>query len=319
MQVDLLIENGDMIYAPVLVDGLEMEWDRKGAPGKLTFAVMEDDALQMALGNQVRVTVGGENLFFGYLFDIKRDKSRQTTVTVYDQLRYLKNKDTYVYESKTATQIVRMIAEDFLLNVGTLADTGHVIASRVEDNKTLFDIIQNTLDLTLTSTGRLYVLYDDAGTLTLRDVEAMQLPILIDGETGENFEYVASIDEDTYNQIKLVYEDKESGSRKIYMSRDSGTIETWGVLQYYEKLDNEENGQSMADGLLALRNRATRTLTINGACGDPRVRAGSSVMVRMDLRDMTVGNMMMVEHVRHIFNGDDHRMDLELRGDVIGT
>ncbi|MFR8334419.1 MAG: hypothetical protein ACLU9S_20410 [Oscillospiraceae bacterium] len=70
-------------------------------------------------------------------------------ITVYDQLYYLKNKDTYVYSGKTATAVLRMIAEDFQLNVGSLEDTGYVIGSRVEDNHTLFDIIQNALDETL--------------------------------------------------------------------------------------------------------------------------------------------------------------------------
>lgn len=34
----------------------------------------------------------------------------------------------------------RMIAEDFKLNIGDIESTGHTIASRVEDNQTLFDI-----------------------------------------------------------------------------------------------------------------------------------------------------------------------------------
>ena len=53
---------------------------------------------------------------------------------------YLNNKDTYVYENKTASQFIQMIAADFSLNTGTLEDTGFVIASRVEDNTSLFDI-----------------------------------------------------------------------------------------------------------------------------------------------------------------------------------
>ena len=42
-----------------------------------------------------------------------------------------------------------MIAEDFGLSVGALEDTEYVIASRTEDNATLFDIAQNALDETL--------------------------------------------------------------------------------------------------------------------------------------------------------------------------
>ena len=93
-------------------------------------------------------------------------KSDVIQITVYDQLYYLKNKDTYVYTNKTAADVIRMIAEDFQLNVGDLEDTGYTIGSRVEDNQTLFDIIQTALDETLKATSQMYVLYDDVGKLT---------------------------------------------------------------------------------------------------------------------------------------------------------
>ena len=76
--------------------------------------------------------VDGDNVFFGFVFKQNRSKDQIITVTAYDQLRYLKNKDTKVYEGKTAAQFVKMIADDFALNVGTLEDTGFVIESRVE-------------------------------------------------------------------------------------------------------------------------------------------------------------------------------------------
>ncbi len=91
--------------------------------------------------------VDGKNVFFGFVFTKKRDKDRIITVNAYDQLRYLNNKDTCVYEDKTASQFVKMIAADFSLNLGTIQDTGFVIASRVEDNTSLFDMIENALDL----------------------------------------------------------------------------------------------------------------------------------------------------------------------------
>ena len=76
--------------------------------------------------------------------------------SAYDQLRYLKNKDTYVYENKTATEVVQMIAADFNLSVGAMDDTGFKIESRSEPDKTLFDIILTALGLTTISTGQMY-------------------------------------------------------------------------------------------------------------------------------------------------------------------
>ena len=58
--------------------------------------------------------------------------------------------------TKRADEVVKMIADDFLLKTGTLENTGYRI-SRTEDNETLFDIIQNALDITVMNTKELYV------------------------------------------------------------------------------------------------------------------------------------------------------------------
>ena len=42
----------------------------------------------------------------------------------------------------------------------------------------------------------------------------------------------------------------------------------WGILQYFDTLQDGENGQAKADALLKLYNKATKTLTIKDACGD---------------------------------------------------
>lgn len=229
-------------------------------------------------------------------------------------MRYLKNKDTYVYTNKRADEIVSMIANDFLLNVGHLENTGYVIPSRVEDNKTLFDIIQNSLDLTLQNTKEMYVLYDNFGKISLSGIERLKLGLVIDEETGSNFDYESSIDSDTYNKIKLAYDNKNTGKREIYISQDSNNINEWGVLQYFEKIDENTNGQYKADTLLQLYNEKRRSFTVKNALGDIRIRGGSSVIVNLDLGDIKVQNFMLVEKVKHTFKDNEHFMDLTLRG-----
>lgn len=127
-----------------------------------------------------------------------------------------------------------MIAEDFQLNVGDLEDTGYTIGSRVEDNQTLFDIIQTALDETLKATSQMYVLYDDVGKLTLKNIGSMKLGLLIDEDTAGDFDYKSSITSQTYDKIKLSYENKDTGKREIFVAQDSSNINQWGVLQYYE-------------------------------------------------------------------------------------
>lgn len=314
MTGELLIKNGDKLYSPAVLDGVKWSSERCGSPSKLTFKVVKDDVLNIQEGNIVKFRWDGNNVFYGYIFSKKRDKENIISVTCYDQLRYLKNKDTYVYTNKTASEVLQLIAEDFKLKTGTVDDTGYKIPSRVEDNQTLFDIIQTALDLTMENKKELYVLYDDFGQIALRKMDNMRVNILIDEETAENISYTSSIDESTYNKIKLVFNNEETGKRDFYVVQDSNNIDRWGVLQYYDKLQKGENGKAKADALIQLYNKKTRKLDIKNAFGDCRVRAGSLVGIRLNLGDMILDNWMLVESCKHVFKLDEHFMDITVRG-----
>ena len=312
--VELLIQHGNKVFIPAVQEGITWTTERKGSPGQLQFKVVSDDMLQIGEGDAVRLKVNGSNIFYGFIFKLKRDKEQIITVTAYDQLRYLKNKDTYVYEGKKASELIKMIATDFNLQTGSIEDTGYKIPSRTEKDKTLFDIIQNALDLTLENQKYMYVMYDDFGKITLKGLDNMRLNVLIDEETGENFDYTSSIDDQTYNKVKLIYDNEETGQREVYIAQDSKNINSWGVLQYHGTLKEGENGKAKADALLSLYNSKTRNLSIKNAFGDVRVRAGSMVVVMLDLGDVKVQNLMLVEKCKHEFKESEHWMTLNLRG-----
>ncbi len=212
-----------------------------------------------------------------------------------------------------------MLAADFKLQTGEIEDTGFVIASRIEENTSLFDMVENALDLTLKNRGEMYVLYDDFGKLALKNISSMKVGkagayLLMDEETGENFEYASEIDSNTYNKVKLTYDNEKTGKREVYIAQDGGHINQWGVLQYYGTLQEGEDGQAKADALLKLYNSRTRNLKITCAVGDVRVRAGSMIAVKLNLDGVEVKNFMLVEKARHVFYLDRHTMELTLRG-----
>ena len=314
MSAELYIRNGDKMYIPAVLEGVTWQTERCGTPSKLTFKVVQDDILKIEEGNEVRFHWNGQDVFYGFIFSLKRDKENIIAITAYDQLRYLKNKDTYVYTNKTAGELLQMIASDFNLQLGVIDDTGYKIPSRVEDNKTLFDIIQTALDLTMTNKKELYILYDDFGKITLRKLDNMRLNVLIDEETSQNFNYTSSIDEATYNKIKLIYDNEETGKRDVYITQSGENVNKWGVLQYYDKLEKGENGKAKADALLQLYNQKTKKLTIKDVLGDTRVRAGSLVGVLLNLGDMVINNYMLVERCKHNFKLDQHTMSVTVRG-----
>lgn len=312
MTYELFIQHGTTLMLPPIVDGVTIEWQRKGQPGKLTFECIKTEGLNFAEGDACRFAVDGTPMFFGFIFEKSRSGSdnKKIKVTVYDQLYYLNNKDYFQYENKTATEVVRMLADDFGLKTGNLESTGYKIAARTEDNKSLFDIIQNALDETLKATTQLYVLYDNAGKLTLSNIGNMKLGIVINEDTAGDYNYKSSIASNTYNKIRLFRE----GSNPITV-KSNDTIKQWGVLQYVEKVkDDKVNLNSMAASLLKLYNNKTRTLSVKNVLGDTRVRAGTLLVVILALGDMNVSNYMLAESVKHSFKDGQHLMELKLRG-----
>ena len=319
LKFELVIQNNDKLYMPIVPDGVTWTTNRIGSPGKMTFTVIKDEVINFTEGNHVRLTVDGTNLFYGFVFTNKRDKKQHIEVTAFDQLRYLSNKDTYNYKNMTASDVIKMIAADFRLNVGTIEQTEFRIAARLESNMSLFDIIYNALDLEITNKKNMYVLFDDFGKLTLKSLGNMMVNILIDEETGENFDYATSIDDGTYNKVKLIFENEDTGKRDVYIAQDGNNINNWGVLQYFDTLQEGENGEAKVNALLSLYNAKTRRLKITKAIGDVRVRAGCMVGVNLALGDVTVTNFMLVEQCTHTFSESEHWMDLILRGgDFVG-
>ena len=312
--IELLIEHNGKLYSPLVEEGITWSTERKGCPGELKFKVLKDETLDFAEGDAVRLKVNDNEIFYGFVFKKQRDKEHLISVTAYDQLRYLKNKDTYKFENTKASGIVKTIADDFNLQTGEIEDTGFVIKSRVEKNTALIDMIQTALDLTLENTKQMYVMYDDFGKIALKSLESMKVDVMVDEESGQNFDYTSTIDSNTYNKVKLLEETEKNDIGKPYYAYDLSNMNQWGILQYFDTLKEGENGQAKAEALLDLYNKKTRNLSIKKVIGDVRVRAGSLIPVFLNLGDMEVGHYFLVEKCKHEFKENEHFMDLTLRG-----
>lgn len=315
MDIQLLIADGSgkSAYMPSIAGTTELTQHLSAGAASLSFDVISDKNYEISEGSAVRLAVGGKKLFLGYIFsqstrdDIKR-------VKCYDQLRYLLNKDTYVYENKTAAQLVKMIAEDYSLKTGILEDTDYVISFRVEENTSLLDMICNALDLTYENSGKRYRLYDKQGFLTLESVNYPNVGdslLLIDGRSAEDFKFSSSVDKNVYNKIKLIFNDKKSGKREIYISKDSKNIENWGVLQYIASLKKGENGPYKSDKLLKLYNRKNNSLSLKNVYGDLSFGAGSYAFIKLDTKGFKKEGIMLAERVVHRFSADGHFMDID--------
>lgn len=217
----IVIQTPSQIFEPVVKDEITLEWERAGVPGKLTFTVIKDPSgMSFHEGDRVvffasdRKTYNNLSagttpysiMFVGYVFKKSRDKKHHIEVTCYDQLRYLKNKYSWSFVNKTASQILTSICKDYGLYYANIADTKYAIPALAMENAEAFDVILTALQETLAHTGKMYILSDNNGTITLVDAESYyKRGYLVCDETAQNFEYTSDIDTETYNSVVLYY------------------------------------------------------------------------------------------------------------------
>ena len=211
---------------------VEFTTNRMDTPGKLTFTCIESGTVGELEGSAVEFSAGGVKLFKGYIFTIERNREGETTYTAYDQLRYLKANASYVFENMSLSQIIQQIAADFGLTVGTLTETGYIFPCLIKEDESCLDIIFDALSQTIIQTGKIFVFYDNAGSLTLVEARDLLTQTLIgDGSLAIDFTYKRDIDSETYNRIKLARKNEQSGRTDVYIHEDTETIKKGGVLQ----------------------------------------------------------------------------------------
>ncbi|MCD7905055.1 MAG: hydrolase [Clostridiales bacterium] len=299
------------------VGSVKLCYYKSGEPSSLEFSVARDLSEKFFgfyEGDSVGLIADGTKMFYGYIFTKSRTKEQIITVKAYDQLRYLKNKDTYIYYGQTASSLLRLIIDDYRLEAGEIEESGYVLPERIESNQSLFDIILTAVSLTKKAAGKEFILYDDYGRLCFKNKENMELPLLAKEEMDGliDFTYVTSIDSGTYNRVKLFLSREESS---CFSAEDSETIDEWGILQYTEVLTRENllsgaASAEMAQSILAEKNRRTQSLVIEDV-GDTTVRAGSRIWVCLS-GEGEIAKTAYVERTVHTFENGLHRMKLNI-------
>lgn len=300
-----------------IVQSVEFTTQRFDTPGKLTFSCVEPSGISIAEGSAVSFSVDGTMLFQGYVFIAEGNKDGETTYTAYDQLRYLKANKSYSFTAMTLGQIIQQIAADFGLKVGVLADTGYAFPYLYKPNECCLNIIFSALSETIYRTGKIFVFYDNAGFLTLTEVTNMFTQTLLgDASLVTDYSYKRDIDSNTYNRVELVRANSQTGKMEVYVCEDKETIGKWGLLQYYDQVDenmNEAQIDQMCQQYLNYYNRVLQTITLESV-GIPGIRAGSILPVRIDaVSDLSTTRLLLAEKVTHKFENDVHTMSIEVK------
>lgn len=289
--------------------------NRTGTPGKLTLSGLDAKQMELNNGDIVRFSVDGSLQFYGWVFSHSHDRWGETELTCYDRLRYLKANASYAFYGQTAGDIIKQIAEDYQLTISTLDNTGYPLPSYIAQDQSCMDIIQEVVQQTLLNTGKVWVFFDDGKGLCLREAGAMMSNVLIgDKSLLTEYNYKNSIDQQTYNSVKLSRPNEATGRSDVFIAQDSETIGRWGLLQLYQTVDGADNDAAVkarAAATLQYYNREIKTLSVS-TLGIPGLRAGQMIFIRIPgVPDLSTGRYVLLDKVSHTYQNDTHTMDID--------
>lgn len=301
---------------------LENFIEKNAGSAKVTY-LDYDPAMAFPEGSVVSVSIDGKEYFRGYVFESSETHRGDTVeIIAYDSLIYLKNRDTYIFQNKTVSQVFSQVCTDFEIPFAVTKQTSYILPEKIHDDSAISEMLEWAFSRHLISTGQWLYCKDVSGVLTLADVADGKTDLVIGEESLlTDYTFSRSIKDDTYNQIKLVQENAETEKRDVYIARDVNTIKTWGLLQYYEKVDensNEAQIEERMDMLLKVKNRPTHKLKLP-CLGDLRAWAGNGVaininkMVRYGLEKYA---QFIVTSSSHTFTKDLHTMTVEVQLDI---
>lgn len=333
MSVELLVEttNKKIHEISELVKSAEWEDHLNDGCSKFTFSYT---ATGPGIGNGsiVRFRYNGANIFYGAVFKHEHAKNKAVTVTAYDLLRYCKAKDTVVIKGDTVTTLAKKMCNYFGIPAGTLTNTGYVLPTDAQSDKTWLDIMYSAIRDTLRATNKWFCLRDEFGSVCLRNLTELETNLILGGGSGcYDYSYSKSIDDNFYDQIKIAVDNEVTGKRDIYMAKDSSAISKYGLLQYFEVMSfnstsSGSGGQSsenktaneakkkalavqMSNALLSLYNGETESFSMN-CIGNTAIRAGSSFYAC--LSEVGINKRLIVQTATHTFL-PNYTMKLEVK------
>lgn len=288
-------------------------------PGKCTFKVIRKDGLAFWEGATVSIQIESDKIFKGFVFSKKRDQNVEIIeVTAYDQLRYLKFKDSKLFEGKTSSQIFTQICSEQVLKYKVVDASSYICAPKSHDAVELYNMVKTALDDTLVNTGTWYIVRDNFGVLEHVNIMSLISPVVLgDGSGITDLNYETSIDKDTYNQIKLYRDNQKTGKREIFIVNDTvnggGNLKRWGILQLYEKVDESLNIaqiEQRARGMLKLYNNTKRSLKLEGL-GHNSIFAGAIFTCKIaDLGDLSMNTYLLATECTHNYSNGEHTMSI---------
>lgn len=296
-----------------------IKWSgRRGSPTRtLTVSLLDDDGyrhqrsgIDVEEGWQCIFKFDGVELFRGIFMTQANSNSKTGEYKAYDNGIYLSNnRDTFVYESKTATDVFKDVCTRFGLPTGDVASCSYTIPDLTKKKTTGWDVIEDALSLEFENTGTRFFVVSDKGALSLRKRKENILQWVL--EVGANitkYKYTKSI-ENVKTRIKLLSDE----GTVLAEASDTELEKKIGIMQDIDTPDETLNSAQiteLAKSLLNEKKTPSRKLSLNDTLGLSDVISGVGVFVIIP--HIGISRTLYVDSDTHTFKDNKHTMSLQL-------
>lgn len=261
--------------------------------------------INIALGNMLKLlTDDNIELFRGYVF--YKEKSNfisEMKITAYDGLIYLlKSKGTYNFKKMTAEAIVKKVAGDFGIPIGTLASTG-ITQSFIADGQTIYDIIMQAYTNAAKQNGKKYMPLMQQGKLNVIEKGKTVVTYELSADTNITDSTYSESIENMINRVKIYDENKNL----IGTVENSEWIKLYGILQDVYVKETGKNPTIVARNMLKGIERAA---SLTGVLGNIECITGRAVKVKESYTGLT--GLFYIDTDTHTWQKGQHTMDLGL-------
>lgn len=291
---------------------------RRGSPTRtLTISLLDDDGYKHARseidieqGYQCIFKYDGKELFRGIFLRQSQNHSKKAEYKAYDLGIYLSNnKDTFVYENKTATDVFKDVCSRFGIPAGGAAQTSHIIQDLTKKKTTGWDAIEDALSLDYDNTGAKHYVFAEKGQLFLKKRLENVLQWVLETDTNiTNYRYSKSI-ENVRTRIKLYSKE----GTVIAQEQDTSLEKKIGIFQEVDTPDESLTTaqiKSLAKTMLQEKKAVEHDLSLNNVIGITDVISGVGVFIKVE--HLGINKTFYVDSDTHTFKGNLHTMSLSL-------
>jgi hypothetical protein len=313
-------ENGDVFDATTLMGAVQYTTSLYGQAGRLTFNLEEDpnEIFKLTAGSIVSLSIDGEGIFYGYIFTMGTDATGVYKITAFDQMRYLRNEDAYVAHGVTASGAFSELCVSHGLKHEVVVPSLFVPEAHYFSKNTIFSIMEHMINRTNIAEPRTYFIRDNFGILEFTTLDRNKSDLIIgDSSMLTSYQYEISIDKNTFNTIKVMRDNEETGRRDVWIEFDSNRQRHWGRLQKVEHAApemNESEIRSRAASLLRYHNHPSKTLKMT-AVGVPGLSIKNLVAgcgFRQIIKKIGVHSDVWITGATHTIQDDFHTMSLDV-------